>query len=867
MIKKYQLPNQLTVILVESKKSPVVTVQMWVRTGSADERKKEEGISHFIEHLVFKGTKSFGVGEIASVIEASGGELNAFTSFDQTVFHVTLSREHISTGLQVIREMMGSPNFDADEIDKEREVVCEEIKRSLDSPQRESSRLMFTNAFKKHPYGIPVIGYPETVRGVSRQKILSYFQSRYVPSNMTLLVAGDFDEKTLRTLIKDTYGDMTAFKLKKVVRKKESTQNKPRVATKHSDFQESYLTFAWKGPKPEHKDIPALEVLGLVLGQGESSRLVQAARIKKHVANGIGSGTYVLKDGSLFIVSSSLSDENLEELLEIIQEELHRLIVSGPTPEEMSKAIVNFESEEFFSLETVDGLARKIGHFDDLVRDPHHFKKFMADVRKVTAKDVAQVAKKYLDPKKISTSFLGRRDPKVSEKILTQFVKALDKNLKSAKPKVKRARALKTSIKWSARAGLSAKASKTNLKNGMSILHRVSSDTPTVSVRIAGLGGIRAEADGRQGSLELLSGTWTSGTKNLNEEQIQKKMEGMAASMHAFGGRNSIGVNLEVLKTFERDAGEILREVLVAPEFPEEIIEREKAALLEQLKARRDHPGQVCIQQFYATLFAGHPYEKDLSGEPDQVEKVKKSDIKNLWKTCAVAKNLKIGISGDADMKYWQGLFEDIGKDLESGKKFEKTFPLFDLKKPEVKFTQMDKEQTHIVVGYRGLTLNDQDRFALQLVQSVLAGQGGRLFIELRDKNSLAYTVSPLRMEGIDTGYFGAYIACSPEKAEKSVQMLREEFNKMANDLVDEKELERSKNYIIGRHNIDLQRNSAISSSLVFDDLYDLDFNEMYKFPEYIRAVTPQDLRRVAKRILSQPEVVSVAGKSCPDSI
>src|SRR5689334_11523935 len=111
MIKKYQLPNKLKVILVESKKSPVVAVQMWVRTGSADERKKEEGISHFIEHLIFKGTESFGVGEIASVVEASGGELNAFTSFDQTVFHVTLSREHLPTGLKVIREMMGSPIF------------------------------------------------------------------------------------------------------------------------------------------------------------------------------------------------------------------------------------------------------------------------------------------------------------------------------------------------------------------------------------------------------------------------------------------------------------------------------------------------------------------------------------------------------------------------------------------------------------------------------------------------------------------------------------------------------------------------------------------------------------------------------------
>lgn len=151
MFKKVQLKNGLTVLFVESKKSPVVSVQMWVKTGSADERRGEEGISHFIEHLLFKGTRRFGVGEIAATVEGSGGELNAYTSFDQTVFYITISKQFTDIALDAILEMMGFPLFDGEEINNEREVVIEEIKRGHDNPHRRASQWLFSTSFKSIP--------------------------------------------------------------------------------------------------------------------------------------------------------------------------------------------------------------------------------------------------------------------------------------------------------------------------------------------------------------------------------------------------------------------------------------------------------------------------------------------------------------------------------------------------------------------------------------------------------------------------------------------------------------------------------------------------------------------------------------------
>ncbi len=167
MLKKYQLKNGMKVIVKPSSKSPVVSLQVWVNTGSADEPPKWAGISHFIEHLVFKGTTHYGPGEIASVLEGCGGELNAYTSFDQTVFYVNLSKEFSSTGLNCLYEMMTQPLFDSKEVDAEREVVIEEIKRGLDSPHRQASQMLFSTCYPQHQYGRPVIGFEEIIRNVS----------------------------------------------------------------------------------------------------------------------------------------------------------------------------------------------------------------------------------------------------------------------------------------------------------------------------------------------------------------------------------------------------------------------------------------------------------------------------------------------------------------------------------------------------------------------------------------------------------------------------------------------------------------------------------------------------------------------------
>lgn len=861
MSKKFQLKNGMNVLFLESHKSPVVSVQMWVKTGSADEKKGEEGISHFIEHLVFKGTRKYGVGEIAATVEGSGGELNAYTSFDQTVFYVTISKQFSDVALDVIGEMMGFPTFDAQEIDNEREVVIEEIKRGQDSPGRRASQLLFTNVFKKHPYGRPVIGFDKVVRKVSAKKIREYYQSRYVPSNMFLVVAGDFESKEMKKKVEGIFGTFAPFKLKKVSRPKEPAQKNIRIKIEQAKFEQTTGYLTWRIPNVKGKDIAALEVLSAILGQGDSSRLMQSLRIREPLTNAVGSFSYSMQDDGIFAISFSLEKENLNKALATMIPEIIKLIETPPTAAEMQKAITNFASHEVYSLETVDNIARKAGGDEFSYGDHDHYKKYMKQVYGLKPEDIQKVAKKYFKANTFGLSLMTNMDKKEADKTLKAFAKKLKNSLEAAKASREKKRfvAKKFNINTGAIKHTPI-TEKIVLSTGATLLIRDQKDTPYVAMKAAFMGGVRVENDHQSGLTELFSRNWLSGSKNFSEDEINLRVDEMAAGIGAFGGRNSVGLSMDYLAPFEEKMVEIFTDSLLTPQFPEQLLEREKVVLKNQIKSRNDNPAQICVLNFMQEIFRGHPYARDVIGNEKSITEFSAKDLRDYYAKIAHAKNVTFAVVGDVNKDKWVQLVEAMTSKLSRGEKITNQFPVAELKGDKKLFHELKKEQSHIIVGYRGLTLRDPERFTLEVIQSILSGQGGRLFLELRDKNSLAYSVSPMHMEGLECGYFGGYIGCSPEKSEKAIQMLKIEFAKLMEKKIGPEELIRAQRYLVGRHDIELQRKSTIGNAILFDEIYGLDYRESLDVADKYFAVTADDVQKLAGRIFSQPSVVSLVG-------
>lgn len=875
---KFKLKNGLDVRLIPSSKSPVVSVQMWVKTGSADERIAEQGISHFIEHLVFKGTKNFAVGEIARTVEASGGELNAWTSFDQTVFYVNISREFADTALDVVSEMMGSPLFDAKEIDAEREVVLEEIKRTNDSPSRKGSRLLFSSLYAKHPYRLPVIGRPEVVSSVSTKVLRRYFKERYSAKNMVLVIAGDFETPDMRKRVTARYSGLPGSRVRAVKRPKEPVVKKPKhkVVVEKSDVQELQLFLAWPIPGAKHKDVAALETLSTIFGQGDASRLIRTLRIDSDCVTSIGAGCFAPKDRGFFSVSAHMNPSRLSEALPLLKKELAGLLTVPVNQEEIQRAITNVESAEFYGLETAEGLARKTGSLTTLLGDPSEFKKYLARVCGFTSSQATSLAKSYFAPEKMQVVALvpNSLDEAKVKAELTKFASDLEHEwsvaLKTKAGKKKAAgknsqKKPKKAMQWKPQTDTEIEIEHRVLSSGLKVIARRTRSTPVVSARIGFLGGARLESSNHQGLTELLSRTWIAGTQSLSEIELLSKIENLGAGIGAFGGRHTAGVSAQMLSMTEKEVCGLFMDTVFNPKIVDEVVLREKTMMLESLRTRADRPGQIAGRLFMETMFANHPYALDPMGTETSLAKIKAKDVEYLRRTMMTPKDGVFVLTGDADLEMWCDALEKATAPFAGRRSnFEKQPYRWSGAKEERRFHESKKEQTQILIGWGGITLDDPRRYALQIAQAVLAGQGGRLFIELRDKKSLAYSVGPMSMEGVDAGYFGASIGCAPEKGETAIRMLREEFKKLEDTLIPELEMDRAVRYLIGSHDLGLQKAASVSSTILFSEIYDIPAEEVFKYADKLRAVKADDVRKLIRDILSRAPVIVAAGPTAP---
>ena len=683
---------------------------------------------------------------------------------------------------------------------------------------------------------------------------------------MFLVVAGDFQSAEMKKQVQKYFGEFKSYPVKSVKRKKEPAQKTIRLKVQKSTFEQSISYIGWKTPDIKHKDIPALDVLSMILGQGDSSRLVHKLRIEAPIVNSVGASLFTGRDPGFFAVSLGYNKENLQPALRGTLNALEEVLKGQISDDEIRKAIINLESESCYNVETVDGLSRKLGDAEFLMGDPKYFEKYLEEVSKVTAKDILRVARKYINSSALTITTYTNDEPEAVKKVwkewLTGFKKAL-KNLPAAKVSTQKvAPAIHKNMPKKNPA--EPKIEVYNLSNGVRVLARPSYETDVMSAKLAFLGGGRAENQEMAGLSELTARSWMGGTKTRMEAQIYHEIEAMAAGISPISGRNSMGLGLDALACFEKPARELFLELLTEPTFPKDVIEREKKIQLDQIKSRNDNPSQIAIRQLMEKLFEGHPYSRDLLGSPDTLKKIGCQEIQEYWKGLTTRKNLTFSLSGAFDIDAWLKDIEKATSHLPAGKKFEAKFDLKQPKSETHRYYKVQKEQSHLVMGFPGLTITNKDRFTLQVIQSILAGQGGRLFLELRDKNSLAYSVSPMRMEGVDAGYFGAYIGCSPSKVKKALEMMKIEFQKLCDDMVPAAELERAQRYLAGRHDIDLQRVSAIAASILYDDIYGVPYDETFHLADRYFAITAEDVLRVSRQIFQSAPVISLAGPDNP---
>lgn len=830
-VKVHTLPNGLTVLIAEDHSAPVASVQAWCATGSIHEGKwLGAGLSHILEHMLFKGTEKRKAGEIARAIQDQGGYINAYTSFDRTVYWIDVPSSGVSEALDILSDAMMNSTLPEEEYVKEQEVIRREFAMGFDDPNRQGIHLLLRTMFPQSPYGIPIIGHLDVYNRLTRDDVMEYYRERYVPNNLTFVVVGDVDSAAILKQLEEFFADVPRGRLAPVLVPEEPAQIGRREASEEFATELSRLYLAWRVPGLDDPDAPALEILADILGSGRSSILNRDLRERKRLVHRIGAGVYSMQTEAMLYVSAVCDPDKREDAEKEILAAISAVKEHGVDEAQLEKARRSMLAGLLDNLTTARGRASSIGGDWALTRNLNFGKDFLNAVRNVSKEDVRRVAEKYLTNDGLTVASLNPKSDEVPP------LETKDSEIIA-----------------------SGHTKKFELPNGFRLLVREDPRLPLVTINACFRGGILAETAENNGITKLLSQTLLKGTKNRTAEDIANELESAGGSISSDAGNNTYSVSVDVLKPDLKLGLDVLSDILLNPTFPASEVELEKQSQIAAIKAEEDQITSVARNLMRQKLFGEHPYSLRSYGTAESVGTLTSESLDTFHRTHTTARNGVLAVFGDVNAEEVLALVKEKFGTLPSGDLALQNPPIPGILASEiVSQAAMDKQQAVVMVGFRGTNVTSEDRAALEILSSASSDLGSRFFDRIREQMGLAYFVGASQMTGLAPGLFVFYVGTDPAKVKEVTAALREEIQKLAQEGLTEEELERAKKKILGTEAIRNQSNSAFAMTSAVNEIVGLGYDHSRKREEEIRSITLEKVREVAGKYFRDAQPVQV---------
>jgi zinc protease len=820
------LENGLTIIVREDHSAPVVSAQAWCAAGSIHEGHwLGAGLSHVLEHMLFKGTTTRPASRIDQEVQEAGGYMNAYTSFDRTVYHIDVPNTGAAKALDILCDIMQHATLPPDDLAKEMDVIRREMDMCHDDPGRRASRRLFETAYTKSPYRFTIIGYPDIFDEVKPADIRSYYSEKYAPNNVFYVVAGDVENAEVVAQIKAAYEGRKARAMPPAVLPLEPRQTAAREIIEEFPVELGHVHFAWHIPELRHADVPVLDVLSVLLGGGRSSRLFQQVREKQGVAHHVDAWTYSPGLPGLFGVSAVVDGKQFEPACNAILAEIEKVKTLSVSANELHKAVKQFISATLSSRKTMEGQAQNLGGNWLAANDLNFSERYLAAVKQVTVADVQRVARQYLSAE-------------------NRTLYALLPTGTAPKPKA------------DPESNTDHPIQKFELSNGLKLLVKEDHRLPFVEFRAVFQGGVLAETSANNGCTMLMAKMLLKGTAKRAAEQIATEIESVGGHIDSYGGNNSFGVNAEVMSSDFAAGLELVSDVVLNPAFPPEELEREKEIQAAGIRSRKDDLLKSASLAMRRALFNGAGYGLDLLGTEDSVGKASVADVKSFHQRLAVPNNCVLAVYGDVKTAEVRAAVEKAFGNWSKGEGVHNVAP-----KPQRPSTNRvtetrDKKQAVLVIGFPGTTMDGDDRYALDLVQECCSDLGSRLFLRIREELGLAYYVGAQNFPGIVPGYFAFYTGTEPAKAELVEKELLKEANLLCTEGLTAEELKRAKAKVIGQKKIARADLGNLATTTALDELYGLGFQRSELDDARYEAVTLEQTRAVAQKYLTTDSLV-----------
>jgi zinc protease len=822
------LSNGLTVIVQENHVAPVATVRCFVKnTGSVYEGKNlGSGISHVLEHVVaggstFRRTEK----EITKIIDSFGGATNAFTSNDMTVFFIDCPAKETMIAIDLVADSMQHVKFEPAEFERELKVVRRELADGEIDRTRVLQDMLNQTIYMVHPARYPVIGYLDILNRTTNQTIMDFYHDRYVPENQVFVVVGDVKTDEVLDQVAKQYAGTQRGNETYIALVDEPEQLTSRLALSEMDGASCDMVFAWPTVKLTHPDMYALDLAAYILGEGESSRLVQSVKYDRQLVLDVKtvSQTPDYAHGCFYVVAVCRPQLQIKASEEIIRE-VSRLRNELVAPAELEKAKKQKTVEMVLEQQTVQQAALSLGRDFLGTGDPQFEKVYVKNIQKVTAEQIRDVAQRYFLPQRLNQAAIfppgtAPREAKIKAGGGTGEIKSL------------------------------------RLPNGLRILLKRHSNLPLVNIQAAVVGGSLADSVETAGRASLVAAMLDQGTTAHSARQIAEYFDSIGSSFSAKSGLFTIFCSATTMREDFPKTAELFAECVTRPTFPEEEFKKNQTLALGEIASHADNPQTEIAEFFYDSLPAASPYHILQDGKTETVKRLTAKDLREYHAKYFVPNNMIVTVFGDIDPDEAMAIVTKNFGQLKGDPKFEK-LPFAEnnsIPKTLTLHKDIGKPTGMIMLGYSNPGIfNKEDHAAMVLLNAIMAGYGypgGWLHTELRGEG-LVYYVQAFQITGPVAGYFTVLAQTMPEKVHEVVKRILANVEKAKAGKIGEDEFRIAVDRVTSLH---AQENTTIAAQAklaALYELYGLGYDYDKTFDARIQAVKLDDVVRVARKYL-----------------
>ncbi|HIQ22336.1 MAG TPA: insulinase family protein [Planctomycetes bacterium] len=831
------LSNGLTVIVQENHVAPVATVRCFVKnTGSAFEgRHLGSGLSHLLEHVVSGGsTRRRTEKQIEEIIDTFGGATNAYTASGVTAYYINCPARNVMSAIELLADAMQHAALQPEEVERELKVVRRELADGEVDRRRVRWKLLHWTLYTRHPLRHPTIGYLDRLERITRDVMIEFYRSRYVPNNQVFVVVGDVRTDAVLEEVARQWAGTPRGPETVVAMPAEPRQLAPRQAFHQMDGATCDLVVAWPTVPLSHPELYPLDLAAYILAEGESARLQRVLKYERKLALSVGAASYTPHFAKgLFAVTASTMPERWEEACREILRQVYRLRDELVDPTELAKAKKQKAAELVFGQQTVEQAAERLGRNFLATGDPLFDKIYVDQIQRVTAEQIRASARRYFVPQRLNRVVIlppGRapRGPKQRERTAEGQVRSLQ------------------------------------LPNGLRVLVKRHAHLPMVNMQAYVLGGCLADSPQTAGRSTLVAKMLDKGTASRSAQQIATYFDSIGARLAINSGRNTIYGSLTVLKEDFPQAAALLAECFIAPTFPQEEFDKVKALALGAIARRRDDPHQEVIELFYDALPADCPYHVIPGGSESSIRGLTAEDVKAYHTRYFVPNNMLVTVFGDIEPEQAVEVIKEQFGSLKAHPDFEPV-PLDHthvLAENVTRHKKTGKPTAMVLLAYAAPGIRQRKDFAALIVlDAVTSGYtypGGWLHNELRGQG-LVYFVHAMPITGPVPGYFAVLCQTRPEAVDEVVGRIQRNLERVKQGAVTADELQRAKQMVIAFHAQENTTIAAQAQQAALDELYGLGYDYDETFDARIEAVRLEDVTRVARRYFTRYVLVTTS--------